>query len=94
MIDINQESWDVMVAHAEKTFPNECCGAMLGSIDGDEKKVLNRNAQKILKVLRKEWEMATSDLKTDSGVTDRKAFTVALDELQAAMLVIPEGVYY
>ena len=40
MIDINQESWDVMVAHAEKTFPNECCGAMLGSIDGDEKKVL------------------------------------------------------
>ncbi len=60
----------------------------------DEKKVLNRNAQKILKVLRKEWEMATSDLKTDSGVTDRKAFTVALDELQAAMLVIPEGVYY
>ena len=54
MIDINQESWDVMVAHAEKTFPNECCGAMLGSIDGDEKKVLNRNAQKILKVLRKE----------------------------------------
>ena len=40
MIDINQESWDVMVAHAEKTFPNECCGAMLGSIDGDVKKVL------------------------------------------------------
>lgn len=60
----------------------------------DEKKVLSRNAQKILKVLRKEWEMATSDLKSDSGVTDRKAFTVALDELQAAMLVIPEGVYY
>jgi hypothetical protein len=29
-----------------------------------------------------------------SGVTDRKAFTRALDELQAAMLVIPEGVYY
>ena len=40
MIDINQESWNLMVAHAEKTFPNECCGAMLGSIDGDEKKVL------------------------------------------------------
>jgi len=40
MIDINQESWNLMVAHAEKTFPNECCGAMLGSIDGDVKKVL------------------------------------------------------
>ena len=60
----------------------------------DEKATLSRNAQKILKVLRKEWEMATSDLKTDSGVKDRKAFTAALDELQAAMLVIPEGVYY
>jgi hypothetical protein len=59
-----------------------------------EKTTLSRNAQKILKVLRKEWEMATSDLKTDSGVKDRKAFTAALDELQSAMLVVPEGVYY
>jgi hypothetical protein len=59
-----------------------------------EQKSLSRNAQKILKVLRKEWEMATADLKTDSGVTDRKAFYAALDELQAAMLVVPEGVYY
>lgn len=59
-----------------------------------EKQALSRDAQKILKVLRKEWEMATSDLKIDSGVKDRKVFTAALDELQAAMLVIPEGVYY
>lgn len=59
-----------------------------------EKTSLSRNAQKILKVLRKEWEMATADLKTDSGVTDRKAFYAALDELQAAMLVVPESVYY
>ena len=28
-----------MVAHAEATYPNECCGAMLGSIDGDRKTV-------------------------------------------------------
>ena len=55
---------------------------------------MSRNAQRILKVLRKEWEMATSDLKIDSGVKDRASFTRALDELQAAMLVIPEGVYY
>lgn len=60
----------------------------------EEKTRLSRDAQEILKVLRKEWEMATSDLKQDSGVTDRKAFTRALDELQAAMLVVPEGVYY
>jgi len=68
--------------------------AVWGLRKADEKKALSRNAQKILKVLRKEWEMATSDLKKDSGVTDRKTFTAALDELQAAMLVVPEGVYY
>lgn len=39
MIDIQQEAWDLMVAHAEKTFPNECCGAMLGTIDGEVKSV-------------------------------------------------------
>jgi hypothetical protein len=68
--------------------------AVWGVRRSEEKSRLSRNAQKILKVLRKEWEMATSDLKIDSGVTDRAAFTRALDELQAAMLVIPEGVYY
>lgn len=68
--------------------------AIWGVRRSQEKARLSRNAQKILRVLRKEWEMATSDLKQDSGVTERAAFTRALDELQAAMLVIPEGVYY
>jgi hypothetical protein len=68
--------------------------AIWGLRRADEKTHLSRNAQKILKVLRKEWEMATSDLRNDSGVKDRKAFTAALDELQAAMLVVPSAVYY
>ena len=28
-----------MVRHAESTFPDECCGAMIGSIDGSSKLV-------------------------------------------------------
>jgi hypothetical protein len=68
--------------------------AIWGMKKAEEPRRLSRNAQKILKVLRKEWEMATSDLRADSGVTDRKAFTTALDELQAAMIVIPSAVYY
>jgi proteasome lid subunit RPN8/RPN11 len=28
-----------MVAHAESKFPNECCGVMLGKIDGEAKNV-------------------------------------------------------
>jgi hypothetical protein len=55
---------------------------------------LSRNARAVLKVLRKEWEMATSDLRVESGVTDRVAFTRAIDELQAAMIVIPSEVVY
>ncbi|MBI2685961.1 MAG: M67 family metallopeptidase [Acidobacteria bacterium] len=39
MIKIEQEAWDLMVAHARKTYPNECCGAMLGPIDGGTKTV-------------------------------------------------------
>lgn len=60
----------------------------------DEATRLSRDARAILKVLRKEWEMATSDLREDSRVGDRKAFTAALDELQAAMIVVPSQVVY
>ena len=39
MIRIQTEPWAAMVAHAQRTYPNECCGAMLGSLDGDTKVV-------------------------------------------------------
>lgn len=39
MIKINPEPWRVMLEHARATYPNECCGAMLGSIDGENKTV-------------------------------------------------------
>ena len=39
MISITSEPWAEMVAHARAVYPNECCGAMLGSIDGDTKQV-------------------------------------------------------
>ena len=39
MIRIESEPWAAMVSHARRTYPNECCGAMLGSITGDEKTV-------------------------------------------------------
>ena len=55
---------------------------------------LSRNAQAILRVLRHEWEMSTADLRDESGVKDRAAFTRALDELQAAMIVVPSEVFY
>ena len=38
--------------------------------------------------------MASSDLREDAGIKDRKVFNRALDELQAAMIVAPSEVYY
>ncbi len=39
MIKIDKQAWDLMVAHAEDKFPNECCGAMIGRIDDHSKNV-------------------------------------------------------
>ena len=39
MIHIERGPWREMVNHAQATFPNECCGAMLGTIGGDKKVV-------------------------------------------------------
>jgi hypothetical protein len=68
--------------------------AVWGVRRAEENRRLSREAQAILRVLRKEWEMSTSDLRHDSGLKDRKVFTRALDELQAAMIVVPSEVYY
>ncbi len=39
MIEIGANPWVAMVVHAERTYPNECCGAMLGRINGEKKTV-------------------------------------------------------
>ena len=68
--------------------------AIWGVRRAEEPRRLSREALALLRVLRREWEIGTADLRHDAGMTDRKAFTRALDELQAAMLVIPSQVYY
>ena len=68
--------------------------AIWGMRRSEETKRLSRNARAVLKVLRREWEMATSDLRVESRVADRVAFTRAIDELQAAMIVVPSEVAY
>jgi hypothetical protein len=60
----------------------------------EEPRRLSVRARKILRVLRHEWEIGTKDLRDESGIADRAAFSKALDELQAAMLVVPSDVVY
>jgi len=68
--------------------------AVWGVRRAEEPRRLSRHARAVLKVLRREWEMGTADLRADSGIRDRAAFTHALDELQAAMIVVPSQVFY
>jgi hypothetical protein len=68
--------------------------AIWGMRRAEEARRLSRNARAILHVLRREWEMSTKDLRDDSGVKDRVTFTRALDELQAAMIVVPSEILY
>ena len=68
--------------------------ALWGIRRTQEKVRLSPAARKVLRVLRREWEMGTADLRAESGVSDRREFTLAIDELQAAMLVVPTEVLY
>lgn len=68
--------------------------ALWGMKRADESTRLSRDARAVLEVLRAEWEMATADLRSESGVRDTRRFALALDELQAAMLVVPSEVLY
>jgi len=71
-----------------------CFHAVWGIRRSEEQRRLTKRARAVLRVLRREWEMSTADLRDESGVKDRHAFTRALDELQAAMLVVPSDVFY
>jgi hypothetical protein len=71
-----------------------CFNAVWGVRRADEPARLSKDARAVLRVLRREWEMATSDLRDEARIDDRRALTHALDELQAAMLVVPSAVVY
>ena len=68
--------------------------AVWGVKRAEESRRLSANARSILTVLRREWEMSTAELRHASGVNDRMVFTRAVDELQAAMIVVPSAVVY
>ena len=59
-----------------------------------EKKTLSAEAQSILKIMRREWEMGTRDLRQESGIADRARFDKAMTELQKTLKIIPTEVLY
>jgi len=68
--------------------------SLLGCSRTMESKVLSKDAQVILKALRKERELATRDLREASRITERARFDKALTQLQRSLKVIPSDVLY
>jgi hypothetical protein len=59
-----------------------------------ESESLSPGARAVLKVLRREWEMATCDLREAAHIKERAQLTRVLDELQRTMKVVPGDVLY
>lgn len=68
--------------------------AIWGVPQSREARELSGSANKILQVLRQEWEMGSADLRAAAGITTRPRFTKALDKLQRTMKVLPQEVVY
>jgi hypothetical protein len=68
--------------------------ALWGIPEKMERRLLSEDARLILKILRREWEMATRDLRSASGISERARFNKAIDQLQRALKVIPIEVLY
>ena len=39
MLKVNRKEYDALRRHGEETYPHECCGVLLGRMDGDERTV-------------------------------------------------------
>jgi proteasome lid subunit RPN8/RPN11 len=75
MIRIESAPWASMVAHAQASYPDECCGAMLGTTDGETKIVIDsialRNAFEGAQAAR--YELRPEDLlAADKAARERK----------------------
>jgi len=68
--------------------------ALFGVPQRLEKTTLSADAQVILKIMRREWEMATRDLREASGMSERARFDKAMTQLQKSLKVIPSDVLY
>lgn len=68
--------------------------AIWGVPKKQEKEIFSEDAQKVLKVLRKEYEMGTGDLRVEAKIESRQNLTKALDQLQRALKVVPQECLY
>jgi len=81
MIEIEQEPWRRMLEHARATYPNECCGAMLGSVNDGQKRVVEAMPLENAAAgpQRERYELRPEDLlKADREARSRKMDLVGI----------------
>jgi proteasome lid subunit RPN8/RPN11 len=64
MIRIEADAWREMVSHARETYPDECCGAMIGRMDDGAKQVVEamRLANSFEGARARRYELRPEDL--------------------------------
>lgn len=77
MIRIEKEAWESMLTHARESYPNECCGALLGASSDGVKRVRTALAMENVSSgsQRSRYELRPEDLL----VADRQARREGLD---------------
>jgi len=81
MIEIEAQPWQRMVEHARATYPNECCGAMLGSVSDGQKRVVEAMPLENAAAgpQRERYELRPEDLlKADREARSRKMDLVGI----------------
>jgi proteasome lid subunit RPN8/RPN11 len=68
MIRLSEADLDAIRAHGAATFPNECCGVMLGDVEGADKRV--REIRPLANVFEPSAEFETSVLPADTAAED------------------------
>ncbi len=68
--------------------------ALYGVPKKEEEQHFSNEAKSVLRVLRREWEAATSDLREDTGISERRLLTKAIEDLQRSMKIMPYEVIY
>jgi proteasome lid subunit RPN8/RPN11 len=66
MLKISNEDWKALRAHGEETYPHECCGILLGTMDIDknerEVKIVVRAGNTRLDALRNRYNIDPKEL--------------------------------
>jgi proteasome lid subunit RPN8/RPN11 len=81
MIEIEALPWQQMVEHARATYPNECCGAMLGTVTDGQKRVVEAMPLENAAAgpQRERYELRPEDLlKADREARSRKMDLVGI----------------